>query len=257
MLGMGTPAPKATVAVTAATATVKPTNTVPAPTVTTAAVKPTDTPTPTVTLPAPTQTVTATVSTQTPLPPPAGNVVFEDEFNGDLRDKWRIWGSPLPKIDEGFGDRYLYLIDEGTPGDAGVTTKLEIFNSPGTQIQFVAQLMSDRVDFALILDWHDARIRLGSLLEDGVIHLEILNDNLILAAPITKESCDKPVVGFKQHTYRIRIVDRGGLPGLALFLDDQPEPVCQINSIGLGAIPGRITLSGVGSWVTSVRVTAP
>jgi len=205
-----------------------------------------------------TQVVSPTVAltnTSAPLPLPATTLLFEDTFDQDLATNWRTWGSQRPTIDIGPGDRWLSLKAE-VPTSAGATTRrdLAIVLDFGAVIEFEAQLNSRFSRYTLFFDWDpESRNRGPDLLEPGVIHLEIRQEQLKLQTPITEETCVQPVNALEKHLYRLQVTSN---QGLELYLDDNPVPVCQITSIGLGPLPGSITFSGLG-WVTRVKVLAP
>ena len=121
-------------------------------------------------------------------------------------------------------------------------------------IEFEAQLNNRFPRYVLVFDWDpEGRNRGPELLEPGVIHLEIRQEQLTLQTPITEEVCVQPINALEKHVYRLQVALNQGLD---LYLDDAPAPVCQIASIGLGPLPGSITFSGLG-WVTRVKVLAP
>ncbi len=217
-------------------------------------VAPTNTLLPTATV-ALTPTIAAPTATITPtLSPMQTREILFDEFNGELRDNWKIWstsGGPLPAIDKGPGDQWLYLKAVDDPGEAGATTKIEIANEPGVEIIFQAQV--DPPFTVLIFDWDPSHVIRGpEVFEDGVIHIEIRRNRLFLAT-LQGEPCDEIITGTEFHRYRLKITEG---PGIALYLDDQGEPICRIESLGLAPMPGRFTFTGAG-WVTMVRVTEP
>lgn len=208
--------------------------------------------------PTTTQTISPTValtSTSPALPLPATTLLFEDTFDQDLATNWRTWGSQRPTIDIGPGDRWLSLKAE-VPTSAGATTRrdLPIVLEFGAVIEFEAQLNNRFPRYVLVFDWDPERMNRGpELLEPGVIHLEIRQEQLRLQTPITGEDCTQPINALEKHLYRLQVTSN---QGLELYLNDNPAPICQITSIGLGPLPGSITFSGLG-WVTRVKILAP
>ncbi len=197
----------------------------------------------------------ALTTTAAPLSNPTVVLLFEDTFDQDLATNWRTWGSQRPTIDIGPGDRWLSLKAEASTS-AGATTRrdLPIVLEVGTVIEFEAQLNNRFPRYVLVFDWDpEGRNRGPELLEPGVIHLEIRQEQLRLQTPITEEVCVQPINALEKHVYRLQVALNQGLD---LYLDDAPAPVCQIASIGLGPLPGSITFSGLG-WVTRVKVLAP
>jgi hypothetical protein len=201
----------------------------------------------------PTQEIIATEA-QASLPFPA-MVLFEDPFDGGLREHWVSWGEPRATIGSGFGDNWLYLkaID---PGQAGVTTRPEFSfsNAPGVEIEFDAQMDEKYPQAALILDWDPATFDRGpENREEGILRLEIRLKQIKLYGRATREVCEQAIASAASHTYLLRLTDG---QGVALFLDGAEQPICQLASLETPPQPGKLSFSGLG-WVSRVKVTLP
>jgi len=186
-------------------------------------------------------------------------VLLVDDFDGALNEQWIVWlvpNSPYrPKIDTGPGENFLYLMADDNPGDAGITSRVEIPNVPGLDIQFIGQLKDDLPGHVIILDWDPAGVERGPLSTlPGAIHLEIWRDRLVFGgASGESEPCQTEIVGIEQHSYRVVIeADQD----LALFVDGTQDPVCVLDTSTVEIEPGTLTFTGIG-WITKVQVTAP
>jgi hypothetical protein len=191
---------------------------------------------------------------QASLPTP-GVVLFEDPFDGSLREHWVSWGEPRATIGSGFGDNWLYLkaID---PGQAGVTTRPEFFfsNAPGVEIEFDAQMDEKYPQAALILDWDPTTFDRGpENREEGILRLEIRLKQIKLYGRATREVCEQAIASAASHTYLLRLTEG---QGVALFLDGAEQPICQLASMELPPELGKLSFSGLG-WVSRVKVTLP
>lgn len=194
--------------------------------------------------------------TNTSSPP---EVLLVEDFNGALNEQWVVWlvpNSPYrPKIDKGPGENFLFLMADENPGDAGITSRVEIPNVPGLDIQFIGQLKDDLPGHVMILDWDPVGVERGPLSTlPGEIHMEIWRDRLIFgAASGESEPCQPEIVGNEEHSYRIVIEED---QDLALFVDGTQDPVCVLDTSGFETEPGLLTFTGIG-WITKVQVTAP
>lgn len=194
--------------------------------------------------------------TNTSSPP---EVLLVEDFNGALNEQWTVWlvpNSPYrPKIDTGPGENFLFLMADENPGDAGITSRAEIPNVPGLDIQYIGQLKDDLPGHVMILDWDPVDVERGPLSTlPGEIHLEIWRDRLVFdAATGESEPCQSEIVGNEQHSYRVVIEEDRDL---ALFVDGAQDPVCVLDTSTLETEPGLLTFTGVG-WITKVQVTAP
>ncbi|MFM8322431.1 MAG: zinc ribbon domain-containing protein [Chloroflexota bacterium] len=229
---------------------------------------------PEVSTPAPAESATAAAPPATTAPaaalttgaPPTGAspapsrdapavLVFDERFDGDLREIWRAWGEPRPTIDRGPGDAWLYLKDP-QPGSAGVTSRdaYPIYNLPGAVFEFQAALDPKFTSGMVIFDWDpDGATRGPDSRDPGLIHLEIRQKAVRLRAPLTGENCTQEILGTQMHTFALHMLDS---QGVALYIDNQPEPLCRIEFMGLAPVPGSISFTGLG-WVTSVMVNQP
>ncbi len=212
---------------------------------------PSSTITPTITL-QPTEIITLT---ETELPEiSATRILFEDDFDGSISAYWKSWGKPRPKISKGPGDNWMDLAASEDYGSGGVTSREQIFISPGAEIIFRGQLNDTFPQFKLLFDWDPLQFMRGPENQDPtVIHFEILRNRIILHTPLTNNRCEKDLVGTQTHTYRF--VFLGG-DALDLFIDEDEFPLCQISDIGDVPVPGTITFTGVG-WVTYVQIIQP
>ncbi|OGO28413.1 MAG: hypothetical protein A2Z16_09175 [Chloroflexi bacterium RBG_16_54_18] len=186
-------------------------------------------------------------------------VLLVEDFDGALNEQWIVWlvpNSPFrPKIDSGPGENFLFLMADENPGDAGITSRVEIPNLPGLDVQFIGQLKDDLPGQVMILDWDPVGVERGPLSTlPGEIHLEIWRDRLVFSsASSVSEPCQPEIVGDEQHSYRVVIEED---QDFALFVDGAQEPVCILDASPLEPEPGLLTFTGIG-WITKVQVTAP
>ena len=161
----------------------------------------------------------------------------------------------MPKTKSG-PKPWLYLTAE-TPSDAGVSLRDTLLFTPGTQIQFDAQLDPSFTQFTLIFDWDPPNlIRDRGVKEPGVIHIEIYKDRLTFDTPVTLDGCESKAPDFDgtlPHSYKVRKLEK---LGVALFIDNAVDPICTVQDMGLTLDSGRISFSGLG-WITLVRVLGP
>jgi hypothetical protein len=196
------------------------------------------------------------VSTNTTSQP---EVLLVEDFDGALNAQWVVWlvpNSPYrPKIDTGPGENFLFLMADENPGDAGITSRVEIPDVPGLDIQFIGQLKDDLPGQVMILDWDPVDVERGPLSTlPGEIHLEIWRDHLIFGAPSGEvEPCQSPIVGNEQHSYRVVIEED---QDLGLLVDGAQDPMCILDANPAEPEPGFLTFTGIG-WITKVQVTAP
>jgi len=186
-------------------------------------------------------------------------VLLVEDFDGALNDQWVVWLEPnspyRPKIDTGPGENFLFLMAGENPGDAGITSRVEIPNVPGLDIQFIGQLKDDLPGQVMILDWDPVDVDRGPLsTSPGEIHLEIWRDRLVFSgASIESEPCQPEIVGDEQHSYRVVIEED---QKFVLFVDGAQDPVCILDTSIFEPEPGLLTFTGIG-WITKVQVTAP
>ena len=168
-------------------------------------------PTPTFTVavvPAITVTLTATVEVTptillTPAVPVTGTtpsgapaILLNDYFNDPLNINWKAWGSPRPILRSGPGDNWLELTATEKPETAGVTTRMEIANSPGNVIEFEGQLNPNYANFPLFFDWDPLQFDRGpENTTPTVLHLAIQNNRIVLQAPAANNTCQKEFKG--------------------------------------------------------------
>jgi hypothetical protein len=127
-------------------------------------------------------TDTAEPTNTTSLP----EVLLVEDFDGVLNEQWVVWLEPnspyRPKIDTGPGENFLFLMADENPGEAGITSRVEIPDVPGLDIQFIGQLMDDLPGHVMILDWDPVGVERGPLSTlPGEIHLEIWRDRLVFS----------------------------------------------------------------------------
>jgi predicted nucleic acid-binding Zn ribbon protein len=221
-------------------------------------------PTPTLPVP-PTVTATLTVTMEisptilfTPAAPVTGTtpsvapvILLNDYFNDALNINWKAWGSPRPILRSGPGDNWLDLTATEKPDTAGVTTRIVIANEPGNVIEFEGQLNPNYANFPLFFDWDPLQFDRGpENTEPTVLHLEILNNRIVLRAPAANNACQKEFEGAKQHRFMLKFVAE---KKVELYIDGNNQAICQLD-MGIKAIPGRISFSGTG-WVSHVAVT--
>jgi len=205
----------------------------------------------------PTTRLTETAELTNTASPP--EVLLVEDFNGALNEQWTVWlvpSSPYrPKIDRGPGENFLFLMADENPGDAGITSRVEIPNVPGLDIQFIGQLKDDLPGHVMILDWDPVDVERGPLSTlPGEIHLEIWRDRLVFGgASGESEPCQSEIVGNEQHSYRVVIEED---QDLVLFVDGTQDPVCVLDASTFETEPGLLTFTGNG-WITKVQVTAP
>jgi len=181
-------------------------------------------------------------------------ILFEDDFDGSISAYWKSWGKPRPKISKGPGDNWMDLAASEDYGSGGVTSREQIFISPGAEIIFRGQLNDTFPQFKLLFDWDPLQFTRGPENQDlTVLHFEILRNRIILHTPLTNNRCEKDLEGTQTHTYRFVFL-RGD--SLDLFIDKEELPLCQISDIGDVPVPGTITFTGVG-WITYVQVIQP
>lgn len=182
----------------------------------------------------------------------AAALLFEDTFDSQLSDNWVTWGAPIPTIDRGFNDRWLSLRSEVlTSGGVTSGVAYRIVNGPGTVIEFEGQLDNRYLNYAILMDWDQEEIRRGSeTLNPGMIRVEVRAEAVTLRTLLTREACQAPVDAARSHTYRVEILEG---QGVALYIDAAETPVCTIADMGIAALPGKVSFSGLG-WVTRVKV---
>ncbi len=182
---------------------------------------------------------------------PAEIVILEDQFDDTLSTNWKSWGDPRPALKKGFGDSWLDLKAADRPGDAGVTSKVEISNSPGIKIELEAQLNPSYPQYWMYFDWDPLQfVRGPENSEPTIVHLVVQKNQVLLQSPAANNSCSVVLDGATKHVYTLifrteKIVE--------LIVDGNPQPGCAID-MGVIPVPGRITFSGNG-WVTRIKVS--
>lgn len=190
---------------------------------------------------------TATLASPSPETP----VLLEDNFDGIVSVNWIQWGSPHPTIRRGPLGNWLNMVSDEF-GAAGVTSKQEIPNAPGIEIEFVARLNENFPNYSVVFDWDPVKNKRGpEYVIPGPIHLEIRRNGFVFTTPRTNEKCDKDLEGTAANTYNLKIVEGQGID---LYLNEDPLPVCRIVSMGVEPTPGKISFTGLG-WVIRVKVT--
>jgi hypothetical protein len=188
--------------------------------------------------------------------PAQTTVLFEDTFDNAWREHWIPWGNPWPNTGNILGDAFISLTADDPPGSAGMTSLpgFTILNAPGTEIEFEAAMDERYRGGVLILDWDLLNYKRGpENLDSGVIRLEVRLQGLILRTKTSREKCEVPVDAVRKHTYILRIVSD---QGIELYLDDDPEYLCQLPPMALDPRPGTISFTGRGT-LTRVRVSVP
>lgn len=179
-------------------------------------------------------------------------VLIEDEFSESLATHWRAWGNPLPTLRKGFGDSWLDLKAVEEPGGAGVTSRVEIENSPGVRIAFDAQLNPGYPQFPLLLDWDPLQFDRGPAnTTPTIVHFELRRSTVSLQAPAANNNCQVDLDGTVQHTFLIQFSEE---KLVSLYIDDSPQPLCQLD-MGIIPVPGKLSFTGNG-WVTRILVTS-
>ncbi len=185
-------------------------------------------------------------------PSAATTILLNDYFTDPLNVNWKAWGSPRPILRSGPGDNWLDLTATEKPETAGVTTRMEIATASGNMIEFEGQLNPNYANFPLLFDWDPLQYDRGpENTNPSVLHLEILNNRIVLQATAANNTCQKEFAGAKQHRYVLKFV---GEKQVELYIDGNDQAICQLD-LGIKAIPGRISFSGTG-WVSHVLVTA-
>ncbi len=198
-----------------------------------------------------TSTIPATITPTGTLEPPVTGMILEDQFDSTLALNWRVWGSPRPIIEHGFGDNYLSLTATNT-ADAGVTSKIDFPLNAGVEMSFGAQLQPGYTQYTLIFNWDPPQfVREPGNNEPGILQVEISINEVVVRAALTNDRCEAPVRGSEAHDYLLRVLEE---KSVALHVDESTEPVCTLTDIGLEApITGRVTFRGMG-LVTRVLV---
>lgn len=216
------------------------------------------------TLPAPTETTVPLSPTLPAAPslqattavPQEVVALFDDTFDNGLAGYWRTWGSPRPLIDRGPGDAWLSLKALDVPTSGGITSRRDfvIFNEPGAEIEFEAQLDSNYPLGVLLFDWDplDQFERGPDNGDAGLIHLELRKGEVRLQTAMSGERCSHAITGQTMHTYAMRI-ETG--QAIKLYIDGQATP-CSISDMGLDPMAGSVSFSGLG-WITRVKVSLP
>jgi hypothetical protein len=213
-------------------------------------------------LPTWTETAASPLPATAPLPiaatslpvaaPPAISALLEDDFSDALNINWKAWGEPRPTIRTGFGDSWLDLKAADKPGQSGVTARIELANSPGSTVEFEAQLNSGYPQFPILFDWDPFQfIRGPENTEPTIVHFELRRNLAVLQAPAANNTCQTPLDGLKKHIYRIRFADE---KLVELYVDSSEQPLCQID-MGVKPVPGNVSFSGTG-WITRILVTS-
>jgi len=228
-----------------------------APTITTAA--PLDTPTPTEliltfapTLP-PTETPLPTI-TSTPEP----NILFKDDFNGDLG----LW--------EGWSQRPLSILDGIFPAEISLGEYLELmgmdYKAVGvTSIQTVTLVSGLVIDFSaeadnyfnpsIYLDWNPG-VETRKPFRIGPLFLEVNNSEVVFHYKSNEidQECSASISGTGMKLYRIEF---GPHWEVKVFMDDgELLEICSVTIDEPYDIVGKLTFSGFG-LVDSIIVTEP
>jgi len=192
----------------------------------------------------------ALVSNTTPTA--SGGVLLQDNFTDPLNINWISWGSPRPVIRSGPGRNWLELTAIEESEAAGVTSRKEIANAPGTVIQFEGQVNPSYANYPLFFDWDPLQFDRGPE-NTGltVLHLEIHNTRIVLQAPAANNTCQKEFAGIKQHSYELKF---SGEKKVALFIDSSAQAFCELD-LGIKPTPGRISFTGTG-WLARILVTS-
>lgn len=209
----------------------------------TVAASPTQTAAPTNTT-APTNEPTAMVTLTLPV---AEMVLFQEDFNGDIRNlkpNWEVWGNPRPKIASGFGDSYIEFgaVTFGNE-DAGIYSKKLFLLNPGTAVEFAARLLEAYPKLPLVFDWAPGPLIIEPHYSKGIIHIELTNESVVIETPLTNNRCQYKLNSQEAHTFRLVAREKQALD---LYVDQATEPNCQIMDMGLAPVEGRIYLSGTG-----------
>jgi hypothetical protein len=179
------------------------------------------------------------------------SIMLEDDFNEALSTNWKTWGDPRPSIRKGFGDNWLDLKAADKPGQSGVTSRLELENSPGNSLELEAQLNSSYPQYPLLFDWDPIQFDRGPInTTPTIVHMEIQKSMTILQTPAANNSCQTPLDGTTKHIFVIKFTaDKI----VELYIDSSEDPACQLD-MGIKPVPGRISFTGTG-WLTRVLVT--
>jgi len=193
-------------------------------------------------------------STQGEGPPqPPNGYLLEETFDGIIATNWNPWGVPRPNIERGFIDKFLNLVAQNSTS-SGISSKADFPIIPGLEIHFAARQIPTLSQYKMYFDLDRAQIsREANGNEVGLLQLEIQKDKMTWMASNTDEPCEALSDGTKVHNYRIVVLEGSGI---ALYLDNNLEPVCEFPNLGLDPLSGRLSFRGMGS-LSSVYVLAP
>lgn len=180
------------------------------------------------TTPAPTQT-------ELPSKTPGPVIIVEEEFEGELRDNWNVWGIPEPRIVSGF-TRYLEL--DAPPGDAGVTT-IEQFDLREVEVHYEAALLADAPNNLLSLDWDPVELTRKPGDPPGFLHLDLGNGRLLLTVS-AQTICDLRLPEAVAQT----VVISTGIDTISLTINE--ETICPPTTVDFITGDGRLSISGGG-----------
>ena len=208
--------------------------------------------------PIPLDTPTTGISnTAVPTTSQQGFVLFSDDFSTTILEYWKPWGDPnsWPSIKRIPDANKLELIAYEDPGEAGITSKIEINSSPGVEVVFEAQLNPNFPQFPLIFDWDPLNDpRKPDSEKFGVVHLEINTDRLVFMTPYHQQStCMRLINGAQKYVYHIKFLES---QGISMYVENSPTEPCSLPNMGKPPMPGRITFTGMG-WLFNVIVTEP
>lgn len=177
--------------------------------------------------------------------------MLEDNFNDTLNTNWKFWGEPRPTVRKGFGDSWLDLKAADKPNLAGITSLLQINNSPGIMIEFEAQLNPGYPNYPIYFDWDPNYFYRGpDNSEPTIVHLEIQRNLILLKTPAAKLSCQETMDGRERRMYKIIFTSADEVE---LLIDDNDEPLCKLE-MGISPTLGRISFTGTG-WITRILIT--
>jgi hypothetical protein len=180
------------------------------------------------TTPAPTQTELPSIT-------PGPVIIIEEQFEGELRDSWNVWGIPEPQIVSGF-TRYLEL--DAPPGDAGVTTIAQ-FDLREVEIRYEAALLVDTPNNLLSLDWDPVELTRKPGDPPGFLHLDLGNGRLLLTVS-AQTICDLRLPEAVAQT----VVISTGIDTISLTIND--ETICPPTTVDYITGDGRLSISGGG-----------
>lgn len=189
---------------------------------------------------------TSTTFAPRPTVPGQEGVLFAESFEWKLEEQWRTWGTPLPRIDQGF----LALAGDKTPWSSGITT-LGTFELQVGMVMSITMQADQRSWFVVLFDSEDIE-RTANKSLPGLFSLQFSQGRMSVYVQEKKSICSSVVISDKMHRYVVRFRTDGGVD---LLIDGRSQ--CWLAPLDVSMPrPVRLTLAGAGV-IDDILITRP